>query len=285
MEFKNKHLTSNCTPSVKRSMIKNNHKEYVMKKAFITLLVAFAFVGNCAHAKKKDFQGAYLQAGGGWLAASADFNQRATAASNTGDFDPLALTNIGTSTENSGIGIVGIGYNQFFPHNFILGIEATADFAYNTVSRTVPPAQRNNLILSNSVSAEVQNSFGLLLRPGFVCRDSLLVYGLAGAALGNIRTSTNSLVTNAGPSGQNNIVRESYEFGIRAGGGIQQEFSKHFFGALEYDFTSYGFVAAPNGVGNIESSPGSTIGTVTDNGRIKLYTNAVMISLLYMFSA
>lgn len=211
-----------------------------MKK--LTYLTAMACLSTAAavQAANTSFTGPYVDGfvGGtflnGHVKSTAKLTDTPDVAYVKGD---NSVTNLGASAG------FGVGYAYQYANHFLVGLELTA----SQINAEMEDPQNFNFgggVIYSNISVKLENDFALLFKPGYVIGESALAYLLIGARWGNFETTNWLNIDDVGipPS---SITTSAYTAGVTAGVGFKQLLTDHLGVALEYAFTNYGYIEAP----------------------------------------
>lgn len=192
---------------------------------------------------------------------------------------------------NSLAGFLSVGYTYQTKNNFVIAGAFTAGYtdAKDSDSSQYGISQPTGPVtLQDKIDTRLTNDFALVLKPGYVWKETTLFYGLIGPRWGHFKTSldTDFLYTSA----PNNLTVNTsssvsgYQAGITLGLGIQQLLTTRYSWALEYAYTSYGEIHTPKQSGEVISNGSAVAGSSYYNRpKIDASTNSLVFMLSYMY--
>lgn len=260
-----------------------------MKKQLCLLLLGLA-ISPIASADLtfEAFDGMYAYLGGG--GSIVDFQNDMTMGTSTAASTTTITSNNDKNTTVA-LGAIGLGYGTSINQQFYLGLEAFGEAGSNveetdTVTFTRTGTGTN---LEGQTTSKLNESYGLLLKPGFFIDGQTLVYAVVGPKWGNFKVDTTTTLTEtSGLSGNvlgatlNGSSKET-KAGIAAGLGIQRAINCNFHIAAEYQYTDYGSLTSPTPTsGTLVTSTGAT-GTLTNDSSVKVITNQILLKFIYRF--
>jgi opacity protein-like surface antigen len=277
-----------------------------MKKSTLLLLVLAAHASSAFANKgasyvampesKEYFEGFYIKAGGGGTAAQIDVTEEGSL--NIEQLLFAEFDNEAQTQANSWAALLGVGYAWQFGHG-VIGVEFTA--GATGVEGNYADELDIKLIglevaaLTNTLETKLTNDFALLLKPGFVIKDKTMLYAFFGPRWGNFKTDLLTEVTlgtliSGGPDPDvilsDSNDRSGYRFGVTAGVGFESFVSEHFTVGLEYAYTNYGNVPAPDTRLTTIGQNGMVQGLLVDipnDPTIDVATNTIMMDFSYHF--
>ncbi len=258
-----------------------------MKKlAFILCCLS----AHSVYANHHPFSGLYATGAVGAMSGKFHVNQNAVGNFSQANIDLPSEYDLSAA---SVVGMLGVGYSYQFDNHFVLGLSLLADYSNLNADNTAKfellnpdPSENNpNIYLINRLESRLSNDFAALFKLGYVFGHSTQFYGLIGPRWGNFQSATSiELLVDVGTpvaDFQHAGSTFQYELGLSAGLGIQQHVSEQWYLGLEYLFTTYGDIDAPNA--STQLIFGEPIGYLTDDPSISVNTNSVMLTLTYQW--
>jgi opacity protein-like surface antigen len=277
-----------------------------MKKSTLLLLVLAAHASSAFASKgasyvgmpedKQYFEGFNITLGGGGTAAQVDVTQEADL--NIVNLFFAEFDNDAQIQANSWAGLLGLGYAWQFGRG-VIGLEFTAGIT--GVEADYEDELDIKLIglevagLTTTLETKLRNDFALLLKPGFVIKDKTMIYAFFGPRWGNFETEMTTDITLGSlisGSGEPEVLfsdsesRSGYRFGVTGGVGIETFVADHFAIGLEYAYTNYGNVPAPDTrittIGASGAVDGLLVNIPTDP-EVDVQTSTIMMNFAYHF--
>lgn len=245
--------------------------------SFSVFLVAVA--GQTALATPQPFEGAYVKGAVGATKAEAHVHQ---------NFFVIPANDVFSYSSDkvyadSAAGALGAGY--FFQRAmFVGGLEVTAGYTDVTATQSTIYYQNTSGVstLETKVKTELTNDFALLVKLGVALREQTLAYALIGPRWGNIKTTASiDLTTNVDQSAHGSEHRSAYQVGMTAGLGLQQIITDHVQFGLEYTYTDYGNVDAPNTTADVIDAGAPNGFAFHSEPDVDLRTHTVMLTGAY----
>jgi len=187
-------------------------------------------------------------------------------------------------TTNHVIGNLFAGYGMTW-NSFYLGGEVSINLGStkagtNTFTRGGGPPLVNEVLI-NEVTVKLRSfEADLDAMPGFLLTPHTLLFARIGAAFNKLKLNSNSFgedfATSPGVAGVN-LANNKSTVGVRAGLGLQEQFSDNFSIRADYIYTYYGRISVAGGTDFSGSTNDSLFNTTT----VKASKQVVMLSLVY----
>lgn len=203
---------------------------------------------------------------------------------------PPFPNNISVSDSASNLGAdagLHAGYGHVFAKKYYLGTEINGDFQTVSVSAhsivSSPPTADTYATLT--YSGRLANTYGIVLRPGYLISPTLMVYlkgGIQGSRLTGSSTAGYGLTPGA-PVYSSTTTGSKEVMGWVTGIGIEKRASNHFGFRFEDLISGYGGVNASTTqtFSNGRTFPFNKTGVVTNSMHITPYTNVLMAGVDY----
>lgn len=263
-----------------------------MKKIIVFLLCLITTIAQAAPISSSSFTGFYARGALGATSTRFDVSPM--------NFSHDFIINYSIDGDysmygTSPAGLLGLGYFGHLSDLFVLGFEFTGSYTktqanYKTnFQELLTPAPGVLLLLdiASSVEGKLTNDFAFLVKPGIVSRKNTLFYLLFGPRLGNFETTASTHFSFYNPpdlaTADGTSTNSAYEFGFTVGAGLQHKITETLHLGLEYAYTGYDKIHAPEVSARFTASGTPTGFFVTDTPEIKVSTNTVMLALSYQW--
>lgn len=232
------------------------------------------------------FTGLYIMGGAGGTSATFENDQVMAI-----HFDPslvdLDLPSEANLYADSFSAVMEVGYSYAFQNHAVLAAGISANYSNIKVnSRTnggVIVPGNFTASLNNHLEISLTNDFALLFKPGYLCGSNTLLYSLIGPRWANIHSNTHVDfdLTGGGTAVQllNGDAEGGYELGFTVGAGIKQVVSERLSVGLEYAYTTYGEISAPDA--SFTNNLGGTLVNMEDSHELDVRTNTLFLTLTY----
>ena len=164
-----------------------------------------------------DWTGFYVGGGIGYIWSSADFDA---------DLGSKFIVS-GSMDPDSVLGTIEAGADYQIADNVVVGIGANFDFMSAN-------SEAGDCTTTGCVSVDINESFDVTARAGFLPIENVLLYGLAGFSMARISLDYELELFGSPESSK------SWESGLVLGAGIEALVTKNISAKLEYRYTNYG---------------------------------------------